>query len=80
MQLLQGAHNNLFLNAGHMAHDLKLCKVRRPFDCQYPVLLSNVEDNISLVSGIENSVDLVEIIPGKGFKTMQNLNTEGLEV
>ena len=43
-------------------------------------MLSHVEDNISLVSGIENSVDLVEIIPGKGFRTVQNLNTNEIEV
>jgi len=42
--------------------------------------MSHIEDNVSIVSSGENSVDLVEIMPGKGFKTIQNITTGGLEV
>ena len=77
---IEAIHNNLLQDGGHMTLDLNLCSVRRVFDCQNPVLMSHIEGNVSAVSGIENSVDLVEIMPGKGFKTLQNLSTDGLEV
>jgi hypothetical protein len=35
---------------------------------------------MSLVSGAGSSVDVVKIIPGKGFEVTQTLNTDGNEV
>ena len=78
--ILQASHNNLLLNAKHMSIDLGLCSTRRVFDCQHPVLLTHIEDNISCASGSENSADLIEIIPGKEITTIQNLSTDNLEV
>ena len=80
--ILQASHNNLLLNAKHMTIDLNLCSenTRRTFGCQNPVLLAHIEDNISCVSGSENSADLIEIIPGKEITTVQNIFTDKEEV
>ena len=44
------------------------------------MLLAHIEDNISCVSGSENSADLIEIIPGKEITTVQNIFTDKEEV
>ena len=74
--ILQASHNNLLLNAKHMSIDIGLCSTRRVFDCQNPVLLAHIEDNISCTSGSENTADLIEIIPGKEITIVQNIFTD----
>ena len=44
------------------------------------MLLQHLEDNISIVSGSENSADLIEIHPGKEISSVQNLFTDKEEV
>lgn len=78
--ILQASHNNLLLNAKHMSIDLNLCNTRMVFGCQNPVLLAHIEDNISCISGGENSADLIEIVPGKEITTVQNIFTDKEEV
>ena len=70
----------MLLEAKHMAVDINLCEKRRPFGCQNPVLLAHLEDNISIVSGSENSADLIEVHPGKEISTVQTLFTDKEEV
>ena len=60
----------MLLEAKHLAIDINLCDKRRAFGCQNPVLLQHLEDNISIVSGSENSADLIEIHPGKEISTV----------
>ena len=78
--VLRASQNNMLLEAKHMPVDLNLCEKRRAFGCQNPVLLAHIEDNISVVSGPENSADLIEIHPGKEISTTQTLFTDKEEV
>jgi hypothetical protein len=79
-KFLECAQGNVFLHSGHMAHDLNLCETRHTFGNPNPVLLVHLSNSMSLVSGAGSSVDVVKIIPGKGFEVTQTLNTDGNEV
>jgi len=78
-KFLECAQGNVFLHSGHMAHDLNLCETRHTFGNPNPVLLAHLRNDMSLISGAGSSVDVVKVVPGKGFQVLQNLNTGGNE-
>ena len=40
----------------------------------------NADENDYLVTGADNSADIVKILPKEGMQVVQNINTEGQKV
>ena len=58
-QLLLSKQNNLLLASGHMALRLDESQLRFNFACERPVLMTHLEGNCSIVSGRDNSADVI---------------------
>ena len=58
------------LDHGHMASDLALCKNRFNFTCENSVTFAHLQNNQSIVSGKNNSADLIEVVHKEGIKVV----------
>ena len=64
-----------------MTYDMnKNYTFRSDFSTPYPVTMAHLRKNTFVLSGAENSADIVKISQKEGIKEVQNINTEGQRV